>query len=221
VLFFYFPHQTPTPKINTSINVFTCKTMCRQNRLPPFAPLLILLLLTACQSDKRWLRAGEYTHGLHLSTRDDGTFYAWFEGDNTTNDTLNTAFLCVPFYPKANIALWQPPNQSPCFFGVLEHLGQDSFCIKMEKMPQNTAFANALTAPKGMVFTLQKERADWRNFYYWNDSENCFLYEKPDFNSIKHSVSAKTRLYSPELQGEWAKISVKDSVFWAHRSSVY
>jgi hypothetical protein len=147
-----------------------------------YGMLSICLFFSACQREKRWLQAGEYTHGLHLSTRDDGTFYAWFEGDNTANDTLNTAFLCVPFYPKANIALWQPPHQSPCFFGILEHLGQDSFCIKMESMPSNTAFAKPLTAPQGMVFALQKNRADWRNFYYWSDPKHCVLYEKPDFS---------------------------------------
>ena len=172
-------------------------------------------------TEKQWLQSGEYTHGLHLSTRDDGTFYAWFEGDNIKTDSLNTAFLCVSFYPKANVALWQPPSQNPCFFGVLEHIGTDSFCIKMQKMPQNAAFANALTSPKGMLFTLEKERTDWHNFYFWNENQPCFLYEKPDFESKKHSVSNKKRLYSPELHGEWAKIIQNDSVFWAHRSNIY
>jgi hypothetical protein len=185
----------------------------------------VFTLLTACKHEKRFLTSGEYSQyygqNLHLSTRDDGTIYAWFASDSSAQDTAAFALLCVSHYPKANIAAWVPPYQTPTFFGTLTHLGEDSFSIKMETPINSSPLAKALASEKGLFFTLQTKHADWQNFYFWADPKSCFLYEKPDFKSKKHAVNPKSHLYSSELIGEWAKINTDSSTYWAHRSSVY
>jgi hypothetical protein len=165
--------------------------------------ILFFLLLSSCQQEKRWLVSGEYSHGLQLCTRDDGTFYAWQAADSSAYDTAQIAMLCVPHYPQANVAAWHSPHQNPTFFGVLTHLGADSFCIKMDTILNNTPFD------------------DWLNFYYFIDKKTAFVYADRDFKSKKTAIDVKTRLYSSELIGEWAKVHIDSSVFWVHRSMVY
>jgi hypothetical protein len=183
--------------------------------------LLFFLILSSCQQEKRWLVSGEYSHGLHLCTRDDGTFYAWQAADSSAQDTTQIAMLCVPHYPQANVAAWHNPHQNPTFFGVLTHLGADSFCIKMDTILNSTPFAKALNSKNGLTFKLEKKRTDWLNFYYFIDKTTAFVYDDRDFKSKKTAIDVKTRLYSSELIGEWAKVHIDSSIFWVHRSMVY
>jgi hypothetical protein len=172
----------------------------------------------SCKDAIQPLTSGQYSHALDLSTREDGTFYAWFSATSTP-DSLPIVFLCMPHFPKANIACWQPPNDKQPVFGVLQHLGTDSFNIKMAGLVNNSPQAHALR--NGITFSLQKARPDWQHFYYWLPTDTAFIYKKPQLSAQKISVSNKSRLYSDSLEGEWIRLQTDSGAYWLPRNLVY
>ncbi|MEY4928194.1 MAG: hypothetical protein RI894_2632 [Bacteroidota bacterium] len=178
---------------------------------------LVCLFIT-CKDKKQALSSGEYSHGLHLSTREDATFYAWFSADSIA-DSSHIAMLCVPCFPTANIAFWQPPFDKQPVFGLLQHLGADSFSLKADELVNQSTQAKALK--KGMVFSLQKARPDWQHFYYWLPTDTAYIYKEPRLSANKMRVSTKTRLYSDSLQGEWVRLQTDSGAYWLPRNIVY
>ncbi len=182
------------------------------------AILIIGCHFAACKDKKQPLTAGEYTHGLHLSTREDDTFYAWFAADSIA-DSSHIAMLCIPCFPTANIAFWQPPFDKQPVFGILAHLGADSFHLKTEELINHSAQAKALQ--KGMVFSLQKKRPDWQHFYYWLPPDTPYIYKNASLSATKIPVSITSRLYSDSLQGEWLRLQTDSGAYWIPRNKVY
>ncbi len=180
--------------------------------------VLFSVFFMACKSKKQYLTTGEYTHGLHLSTREDGIFYAWFAQDSIA-DSLHFAMLCIPHFPNADVGFWLPPHDKRSFFGVLTQLGQDSFLLKTDSLINNSPQAHSLH--RGSLFTLKKIRNDWQHFYFPISSDTLSLYNSPSFSSKKRAIKPASRLYSDSLQGEWVRIQSDSGAFWLPRNVLY
>jgi hypothetical protein len=185
---------------------------------------IVTLTFIACNASRTPLTSGEYSHGLHLCTRADGTFYAWFAADSIA-DSAHFALLCVPHTPRANIAAWQIPHDEKAVFGVVEHLGEDSISIQLDKFVnprfKKNHIVKAITKPNKMVFALKKQRDDWANFYFFKREFISILYEKPDLQSPHIIVPLHTRLYSPALVGQWAAIDFQGKKYWVPCNRVF
>ena len=179
---------------------------------------LSIFILLSCKDKKQPFTTGEYSNNLHLNTREDGTFYAWFATDSVVS-VSPIAMLCVPHFPKANVALWLPQPDKRVFFGVLTHLGTDNFRIKTDSLIDASAQARQLQ--NGMTFKLKMPRPEWQHFYYFLPADTIYIYSEPRLTAPKRQVASSMRLYSDSLQGEWARVQTDSGAFWVPRNTVY
>ena len=180
--------------------------------------LAFFCLFTACRDKKIPLTTGEYSHGLHLNTREDGTFYAWFSADSIS-DFKHFVLLGMPYAPLGNVAFWLPPNDKKANFGIIERLGKDSFRLQSDTLLDASAQAAALQ--KGVTFVLKRARPDWVHFYFFLPTDTAFLYKKPSLRSEKMVVSMQSPLYSDSLVGDWVRLQTDSGRFWLPRNVVF
>lgn len=180
--------------------------------------LAFFCLFGACRDKKIPLTTGEYSHGLHLNTREDGTFYAWFSADSIT-DFKPFALLGMPYTPVGNVAFWVPPNDKNASFGIVERLGKDSFRLRSDALLDASAQAAALK--KGITFVLKRARPDWAHFYFFLPTDTAFLYKKPTLSTEKTAIPIQSHLYSDSLAGEWVRLETDSGRFWLPRNVVF
>jgi hypothetical protein len=171
------------------------------------------LILCACREHRQRLTTGEYSHGLQLCTAPDGNFHAWYTPDSSTKQGGNIVFLCIPHTPQANVVAFVAPHSEAATFGILTHLGRDSFRLTFDSLPNDARRFS-------QTFALRKARPDWLHFYFWGQPDSAFLYKKPTYKSPRIRCAIGAHLYSTDDRAEWLQVQLDSAKYWVRRKDV-
>ena len=176
--------------------------------------LLISLISGGCRQPHKWVTTGEYSHGLRLCTKENGNFQAWFAPDSVLPTAPNIMFSCMPHTPQANVVAFVAPNTVAATFGVLTHLGTDSFRLTFDSLPH---------APHRFeqVFALVRPHPEWQHFYFWVHPDSALLYTAPNYRSPRRACPVGAHLYSTDSRAEWVNVATDSAVYWVRRKDVF